>query len=114
MNDDLTPQDASDEVAAHDFMARSVMCAEVTLTGATARSIARYISNLEVESDNDLAGVQSLVKQNNILRNALKRVYEMCNGLPMRQYVADFVSKNWPSVGDAASPPNAKDQGSDK
>ena len=63
MNDDLKQQDAADEAAAHDFMDRSVMCAEVTLTGATARSIARYISNLEVESDNDLAGVQALCKE---------------------------------------------------
>ena len=63
MNDDLKQQDAADESAAHDFMERSVMCAEVTLTGATARAISRYISNLEVESDNDLAGVQALAKE---------------------------------------------------
>ena len=59
----LQQQDAFDEAAAHALMERSVMCDEVTLTGATARSIARYISNLEVESDNDLAGVQALSKE---------------------------------------------------
>lgn len=56
-------QYAKDEKAATDFMERSVMCAEVTLPGPVARSIARYISNLQQESDNDLSGIIAMSEE---------------------------------------------------
>lgn len=118
----LKQQDDKDEAAAHDFMERSVMCAEVTLTGATARAIARYISNLEVESDNDLAEIQALckelmgtsealVKQNANLKTIIadvKRHTDACTGGVgrfIRERIASFESLPNPRVDLAGASP---------